>query len=90
MLCREIDGGVTAAEQSVEHRLEVAEVLGEEVRSTGGVSLSRSRASRRQHVAVFGEGVDDELERGRDVHPAMQHHHGARDGAGSRSRPVRR
>ena len=63
------------AEQRIEDGLEVAEVLGEEV----GVGLRRARwqpkprQSRRDHVALLGERVDDELERRRHVHPAVQH-----------------
>ena len=58
----------------VEDELEVAEVLGEEV-GVGGRRVARAEAApvEREHVAVLGEGVDDELERCGDVHPAVQH-----------------
>ena len=81
----------SAPKQRVEDELEVAQVLGEEV-GVGRRRVAGAEAApvEREHVAVVGQGVDDELERRGDVHPAVQHDQGRPVGARHASgRPIR-
>ena len=74
-MAEQVDGRAPDAEQRIENELEVAEVFGEEIR-VGGRRVAGAEAApvERDHVALLGERVDDELERCGDIHPAVQHH----------------
>jgi hypothetical protein len=84
----EVDRVVRAAgleQQRIEHAVEVGGVLGQPVGvARRRVGQAEAAPVEREHVAVGRERVDDELERGRDVHPAVLHHERRAIGRGHR------
>ena len=58
----------------IEHALEVRQIVGKPV-TVGPRALGQAVTApvRRHHAPVLRQGIDDELERRRNIHPAVQH-----------------